>query len=66
MFRGTIKVTCPNCGKVFTAPDIEWAASTLSAPVTCPHCLQMVNPNGHTGLWGVIRGLLQKKNNLFC
>ena len=61
MLRGTIKVTCPNCGKAFIAPDIEWNATLYSAPVKCPHCHQMVNPNGHTGLLGTIRGWLQKK-----
>ena len=61
MLRGTITVTCPNCGKTFTAPDIEWNATIYSAPVKCPHCHQTVNPNGHKGLLGIIRGWLRKK-----
>lgn len=56
-----IHVTCPNCGKRFNAPDIEWHATSLSAPVTCPHCKQEVDPNGWKGLFGVVRGWLKKK-----
>ena len=55
MLRGSITVTCPNCGKSFTAPDIELNATTSSAPVKCPHCHQVVDPNGHIGILGVIR-----------
>ena len=56
-----MKITCPHCGKTFVAPDIEWNATVYSAPVTCPHCQQEVNPNGLRGLWWKFRGLFIKK-----
>ena len=60
MLRGSIIVTCPHCGKTFIAPDIELSATIYSAPVTCPQCNETVNPNGHKGLWGIVRGWLRK------
>ncbi len=53
-------VTCPHCGKRFKALDVEWHATALSAPVTCPFCKQEVDPNGHKGLVGIVRGWLVK------
>lgn len=61
MVRGTIIVTCPHCGKTFVAPDIEWNATIYSAPVECPRCKQMVNPNRPKWLWGIISRWLGKR-----
>lgn len=38
MLRGTTLFKCHKCGKTFKAPDIEYNASTLSAPQPCPTC----------------------------
>lgn len=38
MIRGIISFKCTHCGKLFFAPDIEYAASTLSVPQKCPKC----------------------------
>ena len=61
MNRGKIMVTCPHCGKTFIAPDIELGATALSAPVHCPDCGQLVDPQGRTGLLGIIRGWFRKR-----
>lgn len=61
MVREKIIVTCPHCGKTFVAPDIEWHATALSAPVPCPHCERTVDPNGRKGLWGIVKRWLTKR-----
>ena len=61
MIRGMMKIKCPHCGKTFVAPDIEWHATALSAPVTCPHCKTQVDPNGIRGIWWKFLGLFVKK-----
>lgn len=66
MVRGVIVVTCPHCGRTFVAPDIEWGATVLSAPIHCPDCGQLVDPQGWKGLLGIIRGWLLKKGLCVC
>lgn len=38
MIRGKRLFKCDNCKKVFVGLDIEYRASTLSQPVSCPNC----------------------------
>ena len=38
MVRGTTLFKCTECGNHFTAPDIEWMATTMSVPQRCPKC----------------------------
>ena len=38
MVRGTTFFKCTKCGKHFMAPDIEYGATSLSAPQKCPEC----------------------------
>lgn len=38
MIRGTRKFFCDKCGNVFSAPDVEFMATTLSVPMRCPKC----------------------------
>lgn len=38
MLRGFTKFHCTNCGREFTAPDIEWMATVYTAPQPCPNC----------------------------
>lgn len=38
MYRGTRKFKCHDCGHIFVGADIEWNATPLSAPLTCPKC----------------------------
>ena len=64
MVRGTIIVTCPHYGKTFVAPDIEWGATIYSAPVHCPDCGQLVDPQGWKGLLGIIRGWFRKTKRI--
>lgn len=38
MIRGKIPFRCTDCHKIFIGMDIEWQATALSMPVTCPKC----------------------------
>lgn len=38
MLRGTTKFVCDNCGNKFVSLDVEYMATTLSAPIKCPQC----------------------------
>lgn len=38
MIRGIITFKCDKCGTQFRAPDAEWMASAISAPMKCPNC----------------------------
>ncbi len=38
MLRGTTIFICDECGKKFTAPDIEYNATVFSMPQPCPKC----------------------------
>lgn len=61
MYRGTRKFRCPNCGEVFTAPDIELNATAASVPQRCPRCGRMVSgANESTNIIGAILGLFHK------
>ena len=41
MLRGKKKFICRDCGEKFSAPDMEWKATSLSAPQPCPKCFSM-------------------------
>lgn len=41
MLRGMTLFRCDKCGKIFLAPDIEYAATALSCPQRCPSCKSM-------------------------
>lgn len=41
MLRGKKKFICRDCGEKFSAPDMEWKATSLSAPQPCPQCSSM-------------------------
>ena len=41
MLRGKKKFICRDCGEKFSAPDMEWKATSLSAPQPCPKCSSM-------------------------
>ena len=41
MLRGKKKFICRDCGEKFSAPDLEWKATSLSAPQPCPKCSSM-------------------------
>jgi ssDNA-binding Zn-finger/Zn-ribbon topoisomerase 1 len=56
MIRGIVILKCPVCGTVFPGLDIEWQATVLSAPVSCPHCKHSCNPGAdRAGLIDKIR-----------
>ncbi len=38
MVRGKTLFICDECGKKFSAPDIEYMATIYSAPQKCPKC----------------------------
>ncbi len=38
MIRGKRPFRCTDCHKVFIGLDIEWQATSLSMPVSCPNC----------------------------
>jgi DNA-directed RNA polymerase subunit RPC12/RpoP len=38
MYRGQTLFKCTQCGKRFMGPDIELAATVLTAPCKCPQC----------------------------
>ena len=41
MVRGKTLFKCTKCGKRFMALDIEYGATSLSAPQKCPECGSM-------------------------
>lgn len=41
MLRGKKKFICRDCGEKFSALDMEWKATALSAPQPCPKCFSM-------------------------
>lgn len=41
MLRGITTFKCPECGETFEGPDMEWKATSLSAPQPCPQCSSM-------------------------
>ena len=38
MYRGKNIFRCTQCGKIFVAPDFEYAATTYSVPHPCKRC----------------------------
>lgn len=38
MYRGKNIFRCTHCGKIFVAPDFEYAATIYSAPQPCKRC----------------------------
>ena len=38
MYRGMITFKCSQCGAKFSAPDMEWLATSYSTPQPCPEC----------------------------
>ena len=38
MMFGTTVFKCSECDKVFSAPDIEYGATSLSTPMPCQRC----------------------------
>lgn len=38
MIRGNTIFRCTNCGKIFSAPDVELNATIFSAPQLCKRC----------------------------
>ena len=38
MIRGKRPFVCDNCKKIFVGLDIEYRATDLSQPVSCPKC----------------------------
>lgn len=38
MIHGTILFRCSKCGKLFTAPNIEYIATIYSMPQPCKRC----------------------------
>lgn len=48
MVRGMKLFYCSECGKRFLGVDIEYAASTYSAPLKCPRC-----GSWHTRPWSL-------------
>lgn len=38
MYRGITTFVCHDCGNRFKGPGMEWAATVLNYPLTCPRC----------------------------
>ena len=66
MIRGIVTCRCAYCGAEFKAPDIEWNATAMSAPVRCPKCGQYndINRCGGGRVLGWLTRLFRKTRGL--
>ena len=64
MFRGITLFKCTECGKHFSAPDIEWRATVMSAPCKCPQCgsIRTLPSGGNSKLYEHIWEMMEKQN----
>ena len=51
MFRGIKIFKCTKCGNTFSAPDIEWMATSFSVPQKCPKCGSIRTRPGGNSAW---------------
>lgn len=51
MVIGTAIFRCHNCEKIFKAPAIEYGATSLLQPMSCPECQTLSAPIGTGALY---------------